>query len=298
MASVLVTGGAGYIGAHICKRLHQEGYRPVTLDNLSTGDAAAVKWGPLVFGDIADRSLAARIKDDHRPIAVLHAAALSDAAESVRLPRRYRLNNVEGTAALRSVFDDVPWVLSSSAAVYGSVDEVIDEAQELRPVNPYGETKRDCERLLPGAMWLRYFNVAGADPEIGFGGKPKTHLIPRALEAARSGQVFTVYGNGEALRDFVHVEDVAQANILAMRALLDGEHGMPLNICRGIGHSVMDVVRAVYAVARRDLMVAMVGPRPGDPERVVGRPDWAASVLRWAAERDLSWQIASMAMSR
>src|SRR2546421_5779781 len=241
MTSILVTGGAGFIGSHTCKALYRAGFTPVSYDNLSRGNAEAVKWGELVVGDLADRSLLRATLRHHRPVAVVHFAAFAYVGESAENPTLYYRNNVGGTAELLEAVRECGVrhiVFSSSCAVYGIPRIVpIPEDSPLDPINPYGRSKMICERMLQDCaaafpltwMALRYFNAAGSDPEgeIGECHVPETHAIPLLLDvAAGEGGTFTIFGNdyptadGTCIRDYIHVCDLADAHVLALHALL------------------------------------------------------------------------------
>ncbi|MGE4012859.1 MAG: UDP-glucose 4-epimerase GalE, partial [Alphaproteobacteria bacterium] len=241
--TVLVTGGAGYIGSHACKALARAGFAPVTYDNLARGHADLVKWGPLEIGDVRDRVRLDDILRRHRPIAALHFAAYALVGESIREPMLYRDNNVRGTQSLLDALAAArisPLVFSSSCAVYGTPARVpIDESFPTAPINPYGETKLECERLIAAhetahgarAVVLRYFNAAGADPDGDTAERhdPEPHVVPRAVLAALGRlDAFEIFGadyetpDGTAIRDYIHVTDLADAHVLALRHLLDG----------------------------------------------------------------------------
>jgi UDP-arabinose 4-epimerase len=243
MACVLVTGGAGYIGSHACKALAAAGHLPVTYDSLGNGRTAAVRWGPLERGDIADAARLRTVISRHRPDAVMHFAAYIQVAESVSNPGKYYENNVGGTLTLLDAMQENgigTMVFSSSAAVYAAPEtDRVAEDHPLGPANPYGETKRMVETVLAdfgrasGPKWtaLRYFNAAGADPdgEIGPNHDPVTSLIPLVLKAGLGiGPMLNVYGtdydtpDGTAIRDFIHVSDLAAAHVAALDHLLNG----------------------------------------------------------------------------
>src|SRR5579862_4555623 len=232
--SILVTGGAGYVGSHACKALANAGYRPVVYDNLSRGHRTAVRWGPLVEGDLHDRPRLVATLHEHQITAVVHFAAFAYVGESVADPERYYTNNVGGTLALLGAMREAGVariVFSSTCAVYGTPDTVpITEATAKAPLSPYGETKLAIERALhwyAGAYGLRYaalryFNAAGADPdgEIGEDHEPETHLIPLVVRAALgTGAPVAVFGtdyptpDGTAIRDYIHVNDLADAHV-------------------------------------------------------------------------------------
>ncbi len=309
---VLVTGGAGYVGSHCCKILAEMGFEPVVFDNLSTGRRALVRWGPLIEGDMRDgEALRAAIRQT-RPIAVMHFAALSLVGESTAHPGRYYAANVGGAInllqAMRSAEVDRV-VLSSSCAVYGLPDRVpIAEDQPLRPVSPYGETKRIVERMMEDfdhaygirSMRLRYFNAAGADPdgETGEWHDPETHLIPLVFDAALGHcPAVSIYGtdypteDGTAVRDYVHVMDLALAHAAALLHLLRGGASDVVNLGAGRGTSVREVIRAVEKVTGRRVPVCEAPRRAGDPAQLIADPRRAASLLSWRAKSDLTAMI-------
>lgn len=302
MASILVTGGAGYVGSHACKALSRAGFRPVVYDNLSTGHRWAVRWGPFEAGELADTAHLIRVMRRHDVQAVIHFAASSVVAESMQRPGLYYRNNVAGTLSLLEAMatakiDSIVW--SSTAAVYGEPETVpIPEDHPRRPINPYGETKKAVEQMLHwwqqaaavNAMSLRYFNAAGADieGEIGEAHAPETHLIPIAIEAAQGLRpALSLYGedyptpDGTALRDYVHVSDLADAHVRAVRHLLGGKPGMALNLGTGTGQSVRQVIGAVESVSGAPLPVRTAPRRPGDPPILVADPAKAFDILKW-----------------
>jgi len=300
--TVLVTGGAGFIGAHACKALARAGYQPVAYDNLSRGRREFVRWGPLVEGDIADRALTLATLRRYRPVGVMHFAAYALVGESMIDPALYFRNNVVGSLALFDSLRDAgmpPLVFSSTCAVYGFPDTTpIAESATQRPVNPYGESKRMVERALHwleqahGLRYvaLRYFNAAGADPdgEIGEAHEPETHLIPLVLDAVagRRGAV-ALYGtdyptpDGTAIRDYIHVQDLAEAHVLALDYLLAGGAGAALNLGTGVGHSVREVIDVAARVTGREVPCREAPRRAGDPPVLVADARRARSLLRW-----------------
>src|SRR6266704_3334569 len=269
---VLVTGGAGYIGSHTAKILARSGFEHIVLDNLSTGHRWAAKWGPLIEGDIGDSKLIREVMETYRIQAVVHFAGLAYVGESVRRPRQYFETNVSYTLRLLDAMADM-WVkhvvFSSSCATYGIPESVpIREDQPQNPINPYGESKRMVERILAwygqayGLRWtaLRYFNAAGADPdgELGEEHTPETHLLPLVIAAAlgvnQAVKIFgTDYGtaDGTAVRDYVHVCDLATAHVNALHRLFAGGASASVNLGTGHGHSIRDVISAVEAVSHR-----------------------------------------------
>ena len=299
---MLVTGGAGYVGSHACKALAAAGYTPVVYDNLSRGHAWAVKWGPLERGDLLDPDRLAKAIRKHRPAAVLHFAALSDVGESVGDPQSYYRNNLVGTMNLLDAMrmnGIGRIVFSSSCAVYGIPQRVpIPEDHPRRPINPYGQSKRMIEQMLRDhavayglrAVSLRYFNAAGADPggEIGEEHDPETHLIPLLLEAA-SGQRsrLTLHGtdyqthDGTCIRDYVHVSDLAEAHVLALKSLDKRAGAAEINLGSGAGFSVREVIEAARRVTGRRIPVREGRRRPGDPPVLVGDARRARRELSW-----------------
>lgn len=298
--AVLVTGGAGYIGAHCCKALHDAGYLPISYDNLSTGHEAFVKWGPLVVGDIADSQKVAATITAHNAVAVMHFAAFSLVGESVIDPQKYYQNNLVGTLGLLQAMRDtkvLKLVFSSTGAVYGQADsKPIAEAAAGRPINPYGVSKWMIEQILLDyrraygldSFSLRYFNACGADPSgsIGELRNPETHLIPRALMTLR-GHVsnFAVFGDdyetsdGTAIRDYIHVNDLAAAHIAALQRLLRGAEGAAVNLGTGNGYSVREILEAVLAETGQAVAFATKPRRSGDPAVLVADPSASRSVL-------------------
>jgi UDP-arabinose 4-epimerase len=302
MKSVLVTGGAGYVGSHTCKALRAAGYLPITYDNLVAGHNRAVKWGPLEVGDIADRGQLNAVLTEYRPEAVLHFAAHVAAGESVTDPGKYYRNNVAGTLSLLEalcVAGPTQMVFSSTAAVYGDPDNsAISEDHPLNPINPYGKSKLMIEEILRDfeaahgmrSVCLRYFNAAGADPdgEVGEAHVPKTHLIPLVLEAAfgRRSHV-DIYGDdydtpdGTCVRDYVHVSDLADAHVAALERLFGGGESVALNLGTGQGHSVRRVIETVSQTVGRAIPERIVARRHGDPAILVADPSRAQELLKW-----------------
>ena len=314
---VLVTGGAGYIGAHCCKALSEAGYEPICYDNLSTGHAEFVRWGPLVIGDVQDATkLANTFETHHGIIAVVHFAAFSSVAESVRDPHEYYRNNLAGTIAVLHAMRSagcLNLVFSSTGAVYGSADsKPIPESFSCSPTNPYGSSKWMIERLLSdyraayglSSFCLRYFNASGADPSglIGERRDRETHLIPRALMTIQ-GQLpeLEIYGDdydtpdGTAIRDYIHVVDVAAAHVLALEKLLAGHPGGCLNLGTGTGFSVKQVVAALEKTTGKPVPYTIRQRRPGDPAVLVADPSLARAVLNFGPKHSEIETIASTA---
>jgi len=303
MKNVLVTGGAGYVGSHCVKALRQAGYAPVVFDNFSTGHRDFVRQGAVIEGDVRDAEALRSALAETRPVAVMHFAALSLVGQSVEQPDLYAQVNCGGTQNLVSAMADADvqtLVFSSTAAIYGEPEvDLIDEDTAKNPGNPYGETKLQCEKLIQtGAgirsACLRYFNAAGADPEaeIGEDHNPETHLIPLALDAAlgrRDG--LSIFGtdyptaDGTAVRDYVHVTDLADAHVAALRYLEEGGQSLALNLGRGQGASVREVVDTISRVTGTTIRTEEAPRRAGDPPRLVANPAAAEKALSWRAHR-------------
>jgi UDP-arabinose 4-epimerase len=311
--NILVTGGAGFVGSHVCKALARSGYRPIAFDNLERGHDWAVKWGPLERGDLRLESDLRRVFEVWRPSAVIHLAAYAYVGESVIDPVRYYDNNVGGTAKLLAAcaaFGCRQIVLSSSCATYGVPDRLpLKEDDMQRPVNPYGYTKLIAERMLGDIqaaygiehVSLRYFNAAGADPEgeLGEVHEPETHLIPLVLFAAMGRQPsIKVFGtdyptkDGTCVRDYVHVSDLADAHVAAVRWLAVAKSSVTFNLGNGQGYSVADVVRTSEKVTALPIRTEMCPARPGDPPTLISDSSKAREVLGWRPKfPDLEQQI-------
>jgi UDP-glucose 4-epimerase len=305
--TVLITGGAGYVGSHVLKELRAGGIPCVTLDNLTRGHRELVLDADLVVGEIGDTALVRRVIGEYQVDAVMHFAAYAYVGESATDPLLYYANNVGATVGLLSAMIQSgikTMVFSSTCATYGVPETIpIAEDHPQRPINPYGVTKLTVERMLQDvsdahglrAVVLRYFNAAGADPggEIGEWHAPETHLIPLALQAAsgdRDG--VDIYGtdyptdDGTCVRDYIHVVDLAQAHILGLRYLESGGPSAAFNLGYGNGFSVRQVLQAVEKVTRRVVKSRTAPRRPGDPPTLVGAADKARRVLGWAPKFD------------
>jgi UDP-arabinose 4-epimerase len=302
--NILVTGGAGYIGSHACKALARAGYTPIAYDNLVYGHRDAVRWGPFVEGDLGDAARLADTLARHEVAAVIHFAAFAYVGESMEKPQLYFRNNVVNTLALLDVMLAAGLrhiVFSSSCATYGTPACVpITEDAPQHPVNPYGESKLICERAIHwygeayGMKYaaLRYFNAAGADPdgEIGEAHDPETHLVPLVLATAlgRRPQI-DIYGtdyptpDGSAVRDYIHVQDLAEAHVAALGHLLDGGASLALNLGTGAGHSVREVIAAAERVTGRRIARREMARRAGDPPVLVADVARARACLGWQA---------------
>ena len=301
---ILVTGGAGYIGSHCCKLLAANGYRPVVYDNRSTGHRDFVKWGPLIEGDIRNREYLQKVVALERPAAVMHFAALALVGESVDAPDRYWDVNVGGTLALLEAMraggcDKL--VFSTTCAVYGETTTIpIDEETAKAPVSPYGASKLTAEWMMESydrayglrSVRLRYFNACGADPdgEIGEDHSPETHLIPLILDVALGRREnISIFGadyptlDGTAIRDYVHVIDIAAAHLEALDYLLSGGETVAVNLGTGEGASVAAVIAAVERVTGRKVATRSASRRNGDPAQLVANPAFVAKLLGWRA---------------
>jgi UDP-arabinose 4-epimerase len=300
--TVLVTGGAGYIGSHACKALARAGYRAVAYDSLVRSHRNAVRWGPLVEADLADTERFADTVKRFEVAAVMHFAAFTYVGESVEQPGLYFRNNVGNTMRMLEAMRMLGVhriVFSSTAAIYGTPDQIpIPESAPQRPVNPYGESKLMAERMLHwyGAAHgfthaaLRYFNAAGADPEgeIGEDHEPETHLIPLVLQAALGRRPeIDVFGtdyptpDGTAIRDYIHVQDLAEAHVKALDHLSRGGGSLELNLGTGDGHSVREVIAAAERVTGRRVPRRETARRPGDPPVLVAEASRARELLGW-----------------
>lgn len=322
MANVLVTGGAGYVGCHVLGPLLAAGHQPVVVDNLSRGFSYLVthQGVPLIQGDLVDRELLRALLHDYKIDAILHFAALAYVGESADIPDvYYRTNTVEAFGLLEEAVAYRPGappavVFSSTCSVFGVVDHLpIQEATPKHPINPYGRSKLALEWMLTdlscqyqfGAVILRYFNAAGADPLNGCGEchKPETHLIPLAIEAARSGHPLSIHGDdfdtpdGTAIRDFIHVRDLASAHVAALHYLLAGGSTTDFNLGTGVGHSVREVVRCVERLSHRPVPVRVGARRIGDPPVLVCDATKARQQLGWIPQHSRLDQIVADALA-
>jgi UDP-glucose 4-epimerase len=312
--TILVTGGAGYIGSHTCLRLAEAGFTPVVYDNLSNGWQRFVQWGPFERGDIRDGARLDEVFAKHRPQAVVHFAALIEVGESVKHPGRFYENNVAGAislieAARRAGVDAM--VFSSTCATYGDPVRVpMDETHPQNPLNPYGRSKLMVEQALADydryagfrSVSLRYFNAAGADPEgrIGERHEPETHAIPLAVAAAmgkRKG--FSLFGtdydtrDGTCVRDYIHVLDLADAHVLALKRLLDGGPTDVFNLGTGTGTTVRELIGAIRRKSNLPFEVTETGRREGDAPILVADNRKAREVLGWRPQYDLETIVSS-----
>jgi UDP-arabinose 4-epimerase len=303
---ILVAGGAGYIGSHTSKALAEAGYIPVVVDNLSNGHRDSVQWGPFEQGDIGDQHLMRAVLQKYKPLAVINFAGFIEVGESNSNPAKYYQNNVGATMSLLTSMRDYgldKFVFSSTSAVYGTPDTTpIPETARINPLNPYGQTKRMIEIILDDfsnaykfhSVCLRYFNASGADPsgEIGERHEPETHLIPRALMAA-VGKIdgLSLYGDdyhtpdGTCIRDYIHVNDLAAAHIMALEYLLNGGTSAKFNVGTGIGTSVKGIISAVEKVTGKLIKVTIHPRRRGDSPILVSDPklikDSLGFITKW-----------------
>ncbi|NOD84669.1 UDP-glucose 4-epimerase GalE [Ruegeria sp. HKCCD6119] len=306
MKTILVTGGAGYIGSHACKALAQAGYLPVTYDNLITGWQDAVQFGPFEQGDLLDRDRLDEVFAKHKPDAVMHFAALSQVGDAMRQPGVYWSNNVTGSLTLIEAAVEagcLDFVFSSTCATYGEHDNVVlDESTAQYPLNAYGASKRAIEDILKDFeaahglrhVIFRYFNVAGADPEgdVGEFHRPETHLIPLMLDAIdgkRDG--LTVFGtdydtpDGTCIRDYVHVCDLVDAHILGLGWLEQGKGSRVFNLGTGSGFSVLEVIEQSRSVTNRPVPYTVGPRRAGDCTKLVSGSVRAENELGWKPKR-------------
>lgn len=309
MKKIFVTGGAGYIGSHVVKALREAGYQVLTYDNLSTGNRWAVLHGDLVVGDLSDRQLLTDTLRDFQPDAVMHFAAYIEVGESVSNPLKYYRNNTLNALQLLEVLRELGigrYIFSSTAAVYGIPEQIpVAETAPLLPINPYGASKMMSEQLLADLsvacpdefryVALRYFNVAGADSggRIGQAYRNPTHLITRALKTARGQfQALQLFGtdyptpDGTCIRDYIHVDDLAEAHLVALRHLLNDGRSDIFNCGYGHGYSVREVIEVAKRVSGVDFKVIEADRREGDPPALTALSDKMVSELGWQPRHD------------
>lgn len=314
MATILVTGGAGYVGAHCCLALSRAGFDVVVYDNFSNGHPEFVRWGRAERGDIRDRARLADVLRTHRVDAVLHCAALIEVGESVRDPGRFYDNNVAGSLAVLDAIREAgvrTLVFSSTCATYGTPNYLpMNEAHPQAPINPYGWTKLIVERAIKdeaaahGLRYalLRYFNAAGAAFEEGIGERhnPESHAIPLALFTLLGRRErFSVFGadyatrDGSCLRDYIHVMDLADAHVRAVQRLLGGGDCLAANLGTGDGVTVLELLAAINRVTGREPPHQIVGRRDGDPAALLADAGLAQRELGWTPQRSIDAVIAS-----
>lgn len=306
--TILVAGGAGYVGSHCCEALANKGHKVVVIDNFVNGHRQFVKWGPIAEVDIRNKAALLEVFETYKPDAVLHFAALIEVKNSQTDTHDYYENNVAGAINLinaADVYGVEAFVFSSTCAVYGiPQSEVLDESHPHNPISPYGRTKAMVEGVLSDmrefrglpATSLRYFNAAGShwQSSIGERHQPETHAIPLAVHAAlgrRDG--FKIFGtdyntpDGTAVRDYIHVLDLADAHVRAVQELLDGGSGDVYNLGTGVGSSVREIVNAISDVSGKPFEVAEVERRPGDPDKLVADNTKAREKLGWTPSRNI-----------
>jgi UDP-glucose 4-epimerase len=300
--TILIVGGAGYIGSHVNKELAKRGFKTIVYDNLSCGHRKLLKWGDFVLGDLNDINQLRLVFGANHIDAVMHFSAFTYVGESVADPAKYYANNVANTLNLLTVMkehDTRYFIFSSSAATYGDpVETPITENHPLNPINPYGRTKLMVENILSDFssaydmryVSLRYFNAAGADRDCDTGEwhEPETHLIPLVLDAAMGVRDhIDVFGtdydtaDGTCVRDYIHVADLANAHIASLEHLLRGENSAIFNLGNGVGFSVRQVIETARSVTGRDIDVTECGRRAGDPAVLIADASRAKKVLGW-----------------
>lgn len=315
--NILVSGGAGYIGSHTALALKQAGYTPVVIDSLVTGHEWAAKFGPFRMGNVGDAEFVAQVCDEFKPAALIHFAAFIEVGESVRDPDKYFENN---TVKASLLFDTVlakgikHVAFSSTAAVYGAVrsNQPITEDQAQNPINPYGESKLRAENYLRSlcakgmtSVVLRYFNACGAsatENDIGEAHWPETHLVPNAILAALvSGRTLSVFGtdypttDGTAIRDYIHVEDLADAHVRAVDYLLKGKTSEICNLGTGKGNSVLEIIAAVERATGKTVQKEFSARREGDPAVLVADFGKAHRLLGWTPQKNIDAIVESAA---
>jgi UDP-arabinose 4-epimerase len=290
--TILVTGGAGYIGSHTCKELSKEGFTPITLDSLEHGHPQGVLWGPLVEGNIGDKSLLEQLFTDYQPIAVIHCAAYAYVGESVFDPLKYYDNNIASTVTLLKVMEQFgcrTLIFTSSCATYGvPVQTPIPEEHQQHPINPYGWSKLIVEQMLKDLSatkaWqygvLRFFNAAGADAEgeLGENHQPETHLIPLIFQTILGNQPYLeIFGDdyptpdGTAIRDYIHVTDLATAHVTTLKKLLNSSGNICANLGTGEGYSVREIIAMAEKITKKTVPIRHKARRAGDPPELIAK---------------------------
>jgi UDP-glucose-4-epimerase GalE len=318
MDNILVTGGAGYIGSHVCKELSKEGFNPVTYDNLDNGDLSSVKWGPFERGDILNTSQLCSVLKKYRPKAVMHFAALAYVEESFSNPLKYYRNNIFGSQSILDsmIYENINYLIfSSTCATYGvPKNQKIDEKCDQIPISPYGTSKLIVEETLRQPKYankiksisLRYFNASGADPdgEVGESHDPETHLIPKTIEVSRGlSKYLNVYGNdydtpdGTCIRDYIHVTDIARAHILALHFILKSKKSDVFNLGTGKGFSVNKIIKEIERQSGKKIKIKIIKRRNGDPAILIANADKAKKILKWEPKYSSIRQIINTALS-
>ena len=299
---ILVCGGAGYIGSHVCKELSKLGFSPIVFDNLSTGHREFIKWGPFIEGDLLDEKAIDDAINLHKPIAVMHFAAKALVSESVKDPHLYYSNNVVGSINLLKAMRKNgvnKFIFSSTCATYGIPTSVpLTEDHPKNPISAYGTSKLMIEQILAdyqksyniNSVSLRYFNAAGADLELDIGENHavETHLIPNVIDFALGlKKDLFVYGHdfdtfdGTAIRDYVHVLDIAKAHIKALEYILKSSKSLSINLGSGKGFSVIEIIKFIESISKKDLKYKKAEKRFGDPAKLVASNKFAKDVLGW-----------------
>jgi UDP-glucose 4-epimerase len=298
---ILVTGGAGFIGAHTCCALADSGFIPVVVDDLSGGFAEFVQWGPLIVGDCGNSELLRTVCRDYAPVACIHFAGLIEVGRSMAIPDQFYQVNVGASISLFKTLQECGVrnvIFSSTAAVYQSQDQPLQETDPIRPASPYGKSKWMVEEVLADMdraydlphVCLRYFNAAGGHPTatIGEAHSPETHLIPSLLDFVLGKRPdFTVFGDGTCIRDYIHVMDLADAHVRAIQHLINGGKSLTLNVGTGRGHSVNEVVKVVETIVGHPIHPTYAAPRAGDSAHLVANVDAIFAHWGWRASRDL-----------
>lgn len=299
--AVIVTGGAGYIGSHVCKALALQGYYPITYDNLISGHRSSVRWGPLIEGSIHDIEHLCLVCKTYDPVAVFHLASYINVRESLIDPGKYYHNNTQGTlCVLQAIIKSgvKKMIFSSTGSIFGhSVSELIDEKHPRAPLHPYGKSKLMAEMIIEDfarlhsihTMCLRYFNACGADSsaEIGEAHLPETHLIPLVIQTALGKRdALEIYGDsyptpdGTAIRDYIHVSDLADAHIKALEWLITTQASISLNIGTGSGYSVLQIIGAVESITRKKIP-KIIKEAAADSPLLIASPALANEILKW-----------------
>jgi UDP-glucose-4-epimerase GalE len=294
--NILVIGGAGYIGSYMCKYLARHGYNPIVLDNLVYGHRQAVRWGPFIKGFMGDTKLLRKIFSEYQITSVMHFAAFCYVGESVTDPAKYYRNNVSDTVTLLQAMVEnniSNFIFSSSCATYGEPREIpITEEHDQNPINPYGRTKLMVEQILDDfgrayglqSIALRYFNAAGADPEgeLGEDHRPETHLIPLILQTALAQRdTVNIFGDdyptkdGTCIRGYIHIDNLAQAHLLALERLLNDLPGGQYNLGNGEGYSIKEVIDVARTITAKNISINITDRRPGDPAVLIGSSEKA-----------------------
>lgn len=285
--SVLVTGGAGYIGSHICKALKEAGYEPITLDNLCNGEENRVQFGPFINGSIFDHNLIKQTLEKHLPFALIHMAAHANVRESVLNPGKYYNNNVFGTRALMKAIENSSirtCIFSSSCSVYGIPETCpVTEETLTHPITPYGESKLLAEKVMQNqdktCGILRYFNASGSDPEgqIGENVFNSPRIISNVIKSLLKDEPLKLYGDGTIIRDFIHVTDLADAHV----KMLSLQENHTFNLGTGRGHTLLEIIEGLETLAGKKVKIENCAPNPGDPPTLFTSCEKAKEILNW-----------------